>query len=159
MPAGFPPHRRASLQRAIRERVLPRYAPLDPERSQSAAARDLKVNPATISRLLSGHGGSLELAERVADLLNEDLDVILGDNPGEQAQRQLRDLPRFEEAMSEAVRRVSEEHIQLSRKELEEAADARIIPEPLRVTAGVLIQIALARRETGGTEKPRAKRK
>jgi transcriptional regulator with XRE-family HTH domain len=115
--------------------------------AQSAAARELGVNQSTISRLLSkdGKGGSVQLAQKVAEFLNESPSLILtGSADGVQA-RQLRELPGFAAALGEAKARLAGEHPGIGPGDLEIAANTRAIPEPPRVTAGLLIHIALAR--------------
>lgn len=125
---------------------MPRFGVGD--RAQSSAARALKVTPGTINRLLKGPGGgSLDLIERAAKFLNEDPDWILkGTEAKRPMAKKLRELAGFDAAMGDAVRRIAAEHPFLSRFELEAAADVRADPEPAIVTAGLLINVALAMR-------------
>lgn len=114
---------------------------------QSAAARALNVSQSTLSRLLNepSHGGSMEMARKVASYLNiSETKILVGE--AEKAVRQLRELPGFEEAFADAALRVEHEHPGITREDLEMAADTRATPEPKRVTAGLLIHIAIARR-------------
>lgn len=151
MPAGLSPGARDRLAKAVRERLLPKLSD-DPERAQSKAAEKLGINQSTISRLLDksgARGGSQSLVEAVARLLNEPPGMIMwGTRDGsEPVVLQLRDLPGFQEAMSAAIARSATEHPGITRQALEYAADTRIVPAPARVTAGLLIHMALAARE------------
>jgi hypothetical protein len=94
----------------------------------------------------------------VSKFLNDKPEKILV-GTGEQAVRKLRDLPGFEEAMASAKDRVSAEHPGISAGDLERSADARIVPEPERVSAGLLIHMALSQRSEGGQPKSATRKK
>ncbi len=69
----------------------------------------------------------------------------------------MRALPGYAEALSEALRRVSAEHPGISVGDLERAADAQVVPQPEKVTAGLLIHMALSRPKNAEPNKKRKK--
>lgn len=123
---------------------MPRFGN-NPDRQQSEAARALKVSASSINRLVNlGTGGSVGLIEKVEKFLNEPKGTILGYTAGEPPVPRFRDLPGFAEVLDEALRRAKESKIQLTRRELEEAGDYRLSPPPARLTADLLVQLALS---------------
>jgi transcriptional regulator with XRE-family HTH domain len=158
VPAALPEDIRLRLKEALENEVLPRFGG-DPKRKQSEAARALKVTPSAINRVLNDtSGGSMDLVQRVSKFLNDKPEKILVGS-GEQVVRKLRELPGFEEAMALAKDRASAEHPGIAAGDLERAADARIVPEPERVSAGLLIHMALSQRsEVGQPKTPQRKR-
>lgn len=161
MPVKFPPAARERLRDALVNRMFPRLD-ADPERAQTAAAKILKVDQSTISRVVgSGGGGSVQLAEKVAAFLNESPARILLGEDAPQVPR-LRDLPGFPDALANAKERVAAEHPGLTPQDLEIAADTRAAPPPPRIHAGLLIHIALARQgapAASGTQHKRPRRR
>lgn len=122
------------------------------DKGQSAAARAIKhmtgqnVSPASINRIISGKGGgSVALVRAVAKFLNEEPDIILSGlgKPGSAA-RKLKDLPGYEQAFAEAKKRAEIEHPTINTLALSLAGEATVTPQPERVSAGLLIQMALA---------------
>lgn len=153
MPQAFPPDARERLKTALVERVLPRFGP-DGKNSQSAAAEALGVDQSTISKLVKQHptGGSIQLVEKVAKMLNEDPSLILLGTGSSNQPKRIRDLPDFVKALTEAKTRAAQEHPNIRAEELEFAADTRVTPEPQRATAGLLIHIALANHSQAPSE-------
>lgn len=159
MPAPLPEDVRARLRSAVIERVLPRFGG-NPKVQQSAAARALDVQPSSINRLVNhGAGGSIEMIEKVEKLLNDPPGTILGYTNGAAKAPRFRDLPGFEEVLSEAERRARDNKIQLTRKDLEFAGDYRLSPPPKRLTPDLLVQLALALAPDAPPPKVRATRK
>lgn len=159
MPAPLKPEVRERLQEIVKTRILPRFGG-DPSRQQSAAARALKVHASSINRLVNeGKGGSVDLIERVEKMLNEPKGTILGYGSAEPETPRFRDLSGFSEAVDEAARRAADNKIQVTRHELENVGDFRITPVPGRLTADLLIQLALALSENPPDKKPKMRRK
>jgi hypothetical protein len=145
MPAALPPEAIHRLKTAIRDRLLPRFGG-----NQSAAARALDISAGTFSRLLShGVGGSVQLVEAVAGYLNEDPGVILRGTDG--ATVRVRDMRGFQDAMAEAKSRRDASRQNVTDLELEEAADAVIIPELEVVTSDILLSLVLSGRRSKAT--------
>ena len=156
MPGSLDPDVSERLRSAIR-RIAQRFP--NPDRAQSEIAQIFKVKPSTISRFLAGgSGGSLSLAQRTAEYLNEPLESVLFGSAPKQPTRRLRELPGFDEAMADAVKRSEREHPGITREDLESAADIRATPEPAQVTGGLLIQLALARKSIAPPATGKAKR-
>jgi hypothetical protein len=147
VPNSLPDEVIERLQAKVRDEVIPRVAAregIDAERAKAATARALKVDTATINRLVNkGEGGSLDLIRKVSDFLNDPPDMILW-GKDESPVRKLMELPDYPEALTGATQRLRE-HPGLSVSDLEWAGTARLVPEPPRVTAGLLIQLALSR--------------
>jgi hypothetical protein len=140
----------------MKEKVLPRFGD-NPDRAQSAAALALEVKPSSINRLVNhGTGGSVGMIERVEKLLNLPNGTILGYTSGTEPTPRFRDLAGFDAAIEEAERRCKESKIQLSRRDLEFAGDVRQIPPPKRISADLLVQLALALAGDGDAPKPKS---
>jgi transcriptional regulator with XRE-family HTH domain len=135
------------LRAKVRDEIIPRIAAkhdLDVERAKSKTAEALGVDAATINRLVNkGEGGSLDLIRRVANWLNDSPSKILWGSDDSPV-RKLNQLPDFEVALAEATQRLRE-HPGLKAADLEYAGTSRVVPEPERVTAGLIIQLALSR--------------
>lgn len=151
MPASLPETTRKKLAAALRERVLPRFAreaagasaDARTQKAQSAAAKKLGVSASTINRLVNNEqGGSLELIEKVAKYLNEDPATFLATEP-ENTVPALRELHGYEDALHEAKKRISEEGRDVSAEALAAAGDFRLTPPLKRVTAQLLITLAV----------------
>lgn len=145
MPAAFQPEVRLRLRSAL-FRWAERFP--DPKRAQSAMAKKLQITPSALNRIMAkeSSGGSLALVYKVASALNEPPELILNGESRPAPIRQLRELAGFAAEFEEAKRRAAREHPQLTLEDLEGAADIRAEPEPPMVTAGLLIQLALAMR-------------
>jgi hypothetical protein len=145
VPAALEPDVRNRLREAVLK-LCSRHP--DPERAQSDVAREIGTDRSGISRLLSktnSSGGSLTMVRKVSKLLNQDPSLILMGVDRPAPVRKLRELPGYAGAIADAVRRIETENPHLSRGDLEAAADTRAEPEPLSVTSGLLIQLALIR--------------
>ncbi len=153
MPASLPEDARKRLAVALRERVLPRFAravdgaPSDDARAQkaqSAAAAKLGVSASTINRLVNHEqGGSYELIRRVARYLNEDPAAFFEGAKSGADYPALRDLHGYESALHEARKRIEEEGRDISPEALLAAGDFRLNPPLKRVTAQLLITLAV----------------
>lgn len=151
MPASLPEDARHRLAQALRDRVLPRFAREEAgddadaraKKAQTAAARKLGCSPSTISRLVNHEqGGSYDLVRKVALYLNEDIAAFL-EGHGEETVPALRALPGFDDALREAVRRSKEEGRDISPEALRAAGDFKLTPALKRVTAQLLITLAV----------------
>jgi transcriptional regulator with XRE-family HTH domain len=128
MPPPLSPELRQRLRAALQQ-MLDRYP--NPSRAQSEVARQLRVKPSTISRIVSGdEGGSLDMISRVSAALNDPPEKILRGTAAERPVRKLRELDGFREAMADSINRIGREYPGLTRLHLEKAADARLDPEP-----------------------------
>lgn len=152
MPASLPAETRKKLAAVIRERVLPRFAQAGSNASnprsskaQSAAAAALGVDQSTISRLVNNEqGGSLPLLQAVARYLNEDpATFLISDSAKPTLVPALRELHGYEEALHEAKKRITEEGRDISAEALLAAGDFRLTPPLKRVTAALLITLAV----------------
>lgn len=151
MPASLPEDARHRLAQALRDRVLPRFAREEAgedadaraKKAQTAAARKLGCSPSTISRLVNHEqGGSYELVRKVATYLNEDVAAFL-EGHGEETVPALRALPGFNDALTEAMRRAEEEGRDIKAEALQAAGDFKLTPPLKRVTAQLLITLAI----------------
>jgi len=159
MPGPLPSEVQERLRVTVIEQVLPRFGD-NPKRAQSAAAKALDVDPSTINRLVNGRGGgSYDLVSSVSRLLNDPEEKILKGEAGGSPVRKLREIEGFADAILEARRRVLEEHSGLSALALERAADARVVPEPPRVTAGLIIQMAVVFQVEGNPQGQRPRKR
>lgn len=153
VPASLPEFARKRLAAALRERILPRFAQ-DGEsasstprsqKAQSAAARALNISASAINRLVNNEqGGSVEMAHKIAHYLKEDPAYFLteGKRPAAEGPA-LRELHGYEEALHEARKRVIEEGRDVSAEALLMAGDTRMIPPLKRVTAQLLVTLAV----------------
>jgi transcriptional regulator with XRE-family HTH domain len=157
VPSALPEDVTKRLKRVLEDVVLPRFGG-DPKRQQSAAARALRVTPSAINRVLNDKSsGSLDLVRRVSEFLNDNPSKILW-GEDEPEVKKLREVPGFAEALAEARRRAAQEHPGLTVAELEQAADARIVPQPERVSAGLIIYMALSKAKAETLRPPRRKK-
>lgn len=119
------------------------------------------MHPSSINRLVNeGKGGSVDLIEKVEKMLNEPKGTILGYGGVGPLAPRFRDFPGFAGILDEAAKRASENKIQVTRQDLENAGDFRISPLPERLNPDLLIQLALssAGSSPGKTLNPRRKK-
>ena len=148
MPKGLTPQAKERLIAILKRDVMPSFS------VEAKAADEMKVDATALNRLLNhGQGGSVEFVEAVARYLSIDPATILFGGDAKPEPR-LSDMPGFSEVLSEARALALRQMQSISDAQFEAAGRLRITPQPVTLTAELLVQLALT---SARASKPRKK--